>query len=187
MMVRFLYTKILTLPTAAVITPGSQTVTGNIFGGRPSPVIETSADLLLCTKTYIMADQFAIAALKVAAKVKYEESLPAGWNSMAFSSSLVLMFESTLEKDRMLKDVAIRYAAKKAATLRNRGEFMTMCKQNAEICFDILSASLPLHIPRGCPWYGKCHDGFIIAGKTKEFMCKANNCNRKEFDGIGDD
>jgi hypothetical protein len=74
---------------------------------------------------------------------------PNHWNSAPFVASLKLVYEETLENDRPLKDLAVKTAAKHAKELTDRGEFASLCKENAEITFDVLKASL-IRLCRRC-------------------------------------
>lgn len=101
---------------------------------------ESSAALLLNSRVYIIAELYDVPQLKELAKNKYQELVLAEWTSLSFVASLKLMYESTPESDRMLKDVAIKAAAGHIRELVDRGEFAALCKENGEIAFDILKA-----------------------------------------------
>ena len=67
-------------------------------------------------------------------------------------NSLKLMYEETMEKDRTLKDVAVKTAGDHVKELVNREEFVDLCKANGEVDFDILKASLTPSL-KPCPWH----------------------------------
>jgi hypothetical protein len=109
---------------------------------RASKTVEPSEAVLINTKVYIIGDKYDIQPLKDLATKKYGEALPNHWNSAPFVASLKLIYEGTLEKDRPLKDLAADTAAMHANELTDRGEFASLCKENGEITFDVLKASL---------------------------------------------
>jgi hypothetical protein len=83
---------------------------------------DTSQELLVHAAVYLIAEEKDILALKHLAKKKYEVALPNGRNSVAFCNSLRLIYDETPESDRLLWDVAISFAGKKAKELMDRGE-----------------------------------------------------------------
>jgi hypothetical protein len=91
---------------------------------------------------YIIADKYDISPLKTLAKIKYEAIASKEWNTPGFSTSLQLVYEETVETDRMLKDVAIVIAGKHAKELLDRGEFNDLCKMNGNVAYDVLKASV---------------------------------------------
>lgn len=102
----------------------------------------TSQELLVHTAVYLIAEEKDILALKQLAKKKYETALPTGWNSMAFCTSLRLIYSETPESDRLLWNVAISFAGKKAKELMDRGEFVELWKENGEIGLEVFRAHL---------------------------------------------
>lgn len=116
---------------------------------RASKTVEPAEAVLINTKVYIIGDKYDIQPLKDLAAKKYGEALPNHWNSAPFVASLKLVYEETLENDRPLKDLAVKTAAKHAKELTDRGEFASLCKENAEITFDVLKASL-IRLCRRC-------------------------------------
>jgi len=102
----------------------------------------TTKALVINTKVYIIGEKYMVPNLKEFATKKFETALVDQWNSKSFADSLRLMFDETLENDRMLKDVAIKYAGKKARQLVDRGEFATLLKEKGEIGFEIFKVSL---------------------------------------------
>jgi hypothetical protein len=96
---------------------------------------DASSELLIHTAIYFLAEEEDISELKELAKKKYEETLPNMWNSVAFRKSVKMLWDGTPENDRLLWDVATMYAGQKAKQLMDRGEFVSLCKENAEIGF----------------------------------------------------
>ena len=103
---------------------------------------DTSHEVLLATNIYIFGDYWQIAALKPAAAVEVQKSLDYGWNSVEFSTSLKYIFKYTRAEDRLLTDTAIVWTVQKAAELLNRGEFVEVCRENAELSFEVMKAGI---------------------------------------------
>ena len=85
-----------------------------------------SVSLLINAKTYIIADKYDIHSLKEWAVTKYKEVLPATWNSTSFVESARLIYENTLDNDRMLREVIIQKASENVKALFGRGEFVEL-------------------------------------------------------------
>ncbi|TVY58984.1 hypothetical protein LCER1_G001220 [Lachnellula cervina] len=101
-----------------------------------------SEPLITVVKVYIIADKYDVPALKKLATTKYKDLLQTAWDSESFSQSLELLFDQTMENDRMLKDVAIEFAGGKAQELMERQDFVSMIKENGNIGAEIFKASL---------------------------------------------
>lgn len=97
-----------------------------------------SLSLLVNAKIYIIADKYDIQALKEWAVAKYKEVLPATWNSPSFIESASLVFEKTLESDRMLREVIIRKASENAKALFDRGEFVALLQSHGDFAAEVL-------------------------------------------------
>lgn len=133
--------------------------------------------LLTNTKVYIIGDQLQIPDLKILAKEKYKEVVSAGWNSAAFVASLKLLYEETMETDRLLKDIAIETAGKHVRDLCGRDDFVALCKESGDIAFDILRASLPVEPPvKACTdCYRTTHVHYL--GRIRRWQFHCTRCN----------
>lgn len=183
LMIRYFYTNQLVTPASAIKTsPPTVTISG--VAAPPivdiAPPVDTSSSLLLYTQVYIMADRFAVPDLKVEAKHKYQLALPSGWNSEAFSKSLVMMWDNTMPEDRMLKDVAIDHAGRHAVELIDRGDFVAAIKGNTDLAFEFAKATVecrkavPVVKTAGvCSAYGLSHSNFVVTGRRSKYYCKA--------------
>jgi hypothetical protein len=121
--------------------------------------------LLLDVKLYIMGDKYDVQRLKSLAKAKYETAVATEWNiDSSFSASLKLLYEETLDSDRFLKDIAMKTASDHAKELTDRGEFVSLCKENGEIAFDILKAWLN-RATKACP-HGHDQKGYSVSKQT---------------------
>ncbi|TVY90574.1 hypothetical protein LAWI1_G002952 [Lachnellula willkommii] len=148
----------------------------------PGPT-QFSADALLTNaRVFVIADKYDIQGLKQLATKKYETAVPNAWNCAEFVGSLKLLYEETLESDRVLKDVAVKTAGKHVNDLVDRGEFAALCKVNGELGFDILKASLTAKtLPaKNCgpstPSCPTCQRNFFVKTVGFEgdgFYCKA--------------
>lgn len=94
--------------------------------------------LLINAKVYVIADKYEIQALKDLAVAKYKEVLPDTWNSPSFSESALLVYNNTVEIDRMLRDVIVQGASKNAKTLLDRGEFVDLLKSQSDLAVEVL-------------------------------------------------
>lgn len=86
-------------------------------------------------------DFLDIPALKDLAKVKYEALVVMGWNDPAFAESIRLLSLNTWEKDRDIKDIAIKTAQKSVKALLDRVKFRTLLKDIGEVAFHILHSA----------------------------------------------
>lgn len=125
--------------------------------------------LLLNVKLYIMADRYDVQPLKVLAKTKYEQIIGNAWNDVSFAASLKMLYDETLESDRLMKDIAVKTAGQNIKTLVDRGEFATLLKSNGEIAFDILKSSLGNSL-KDCPWGGVAHADWVSRSGS-EYNC----------------
>ncbi|KAG0646411.1 Kelch repeat and BTB domain-containing 5, partial [Hyphodiscus hymeniophilus] len=105
---------------------------------------ESSAggSVLMNAKVYVAADKYDIPTLKREAQKKQEEVLDRGWNSASFVTSLKVLYEGTMDTDRALRDITMKFVGKHAKELMDRGEFVSLVREDNEICFDVLKASL---------------------------------------------
>jgi hypothetical protein len=153
--------------TPQTSTPQSSTST------EASKTVESAEAVLINTKVYIIGDKYDIQPLKDLAAKKYGEALLNHWNSAPFVASLKLVYEETLENDRPLKDLAVKTAAKHAKELTDRDDFASLCKENAEITFDVLKASLKITPGSICP---ECETGMYVRKHTYEACDYCCNC-----------
>jgi hypothetical protein len=144
-----------------VISSSSSSSSANLKSSYQN-VAPTGEDgpLLLNAKLYIMADRYDVQPLKVLAKTKYEQVIGNGWNHPGFAASLKILYDETLETDRLMKDIAIKTAGQNAKVLVDRGEFANLLKSNGEIAFDILKSSMGVSM-EDCPWGGVEHASWV--------------------------
>jgi hypothetical protein len=132
--------------------------------------------LLIHTSVYLLADEKDISALKRLAKQRYEETVPGGWNSPEFCTSLRKIFDETPENDRSFWDMARDLAGERAKELMDRGEFVSLCKERGDISTEIFKAYLAkasklpkvTYInPNGCPNHGVSHAPYVVEAKAR--------------------
>jgi hypothetical protein len=102
------------------------------------PIGLNSISLLINAKTYIIADKYDIHLLKEWAVTKYKEVLPATWNSTSFVESARLIYENTLDDDRMLREVIIQKASENVKALFGRGEFVELLQSHGDFAIEVL-------------------------------------------------
>lgn len=129
-------------------------------------------------KVYILADRYNIQPLKDLATLKYGGA-PFILNDDSFVNSLELLYEQTHDRDRGLKDLAIKMAAEHSELLMDREMFPTLCKANGDIAFDVFQAFVNrTATPRVCVWHNttRCMSSRLqlTHGNAYPFKCSAN-------------
>ena len=104
----------------------------------PPPFMFNSVSLLINAKIYIIADKYNIHSLKEWAVTKYKEVLLATWNSTSFVESARLIYENTLDDDRMLREVIIQKASENVKALFDRGEFVELLRSHGDFAMEVL-------------------------------------------------
>jgi hypothetical protein len=94
-------------------------------------------------KMYIIADKNEIEALKKLASEKYKDVVPSCWNSVAFIESARLIYENTVETDRVLKEVIAQIAADNIKTLLGMGEFIELLNCFGDLAIGVLKRVVP--------------------------------------------
>lgn len=98
-----------------------------------------SASLLVNAKVYIVADKYELDTLKKLASDKFNRFLPCGiWNSSDFTESARLVYENTMETDRMLRDIIVQTASINVKALLDRGEFVELLKDHGDLATEIM-------------------------------------------------
>jgi len=102
------------------------------------PISHNSYSLLINAKIYVIADKYDIQALKEWATTKYKEVLPTTWNSTAFIESARLIYDNTLDNDRVLRDIIIQKASENVKVLFDRGEFIDLLQAGGDFAMEVL-------------------------------------------------
>lgn len=97
------------------------------------PETNPSEPLITLVKLYTLADKYDVPALKKLSTTKFQDNLLWEWENGSFTSSIRLLYDETLEDDRMLKDAIMAFAGLKVATLMDREDFVGLIKERGEI------------------------------------------------------
>lgn len=126
------------LPILDVGSPANET-TATKEPDFPSPPKKlNSHSLIINAKVYIIADKNDILALKQWAAKKYKDVLEDAWNSPIFIESIRLIYDNTIEMDRILRDVVVREVKKHARDLIDREEFVDLYKSQPDFAIEVL-------------------------------------------------
>ena len=79
------------------------------------------------------------------AVAKYKHVLPKTWNSSAFTESALLVYNNTVETDRIFRDVIVEGASKNVKTLLDRGEFVDLLKSQSDLAVEVLRKVVSNH------------------------------------------
>ncbi|CAG8950511.1 hypothetical protein HYFRA_00007008 [Hymenoscyphus fraxineus] len=102
----------------------------------------TNSELLVHSRVYTIADKFLIPNLKKLAAERFEIELKKinANNLEVFTPVLRDVFEGSGPDDMQLKDMCTAMAARLYSDLASNEGFVSLCKENGEICFGILEA-----------------------------------------------
>jgi hypothetical protein len=98
--------------------------------------------LLVNVQVYVLADKNDITALKKRAKEKYAEVVMFLWNTPGFSASANLLYDNTLQSDRLLRDVIAKTAKEHIRTLIYEEDFVEVMVRNGDLAVDVLKSVL---------------------------------------------
>jgi hypothetical protein len=176
-MLTFMYTGFYTVDSTRFSANGRESINEEIYSimGR---------ELLPHTDVYMLAEEKDVPTPKRLASQKYEAALARGWNSAEFITKLRHIHEGTPENNRLLWNLAVAFASKTVKELLKREDFVALCKEKAEIGFEILKAYVELksrpqpniHLAPGCPALSALHCQYIIlasADVADTFCCTA--------------
>jgi hypothetical protein len=89
--------------------------------------------------------KYEIQALKDLAVAKYKHVLLETWNSFTFTESALLVYNNTVETDRMMRDAIVEGASKNVKTLLDRGEFVDLLKSQSDLAVKVLRKVVSNH------------------------------------------
>jgi hypothetical protein len=112
---------------------------------KTQPESLNPVSLLINAKVYIIADKYEIQALKDLAAAKYKSVLPKTWNSSAFTESSGLVYNNTLDTDRMLRNAIVQEASKHVKILLDRGEFVDLLESRGDLAVEVLKNVVSNH------------------------------------------
>jgi hypothetical protein len=87
-------------------------------------------------RMYALADKYQISGLKALAQRKFQKAALQHWNSEEFAPALHIVFTSTLEEDRGLRDVVISTISRDR--LLEKPEVRAVVKELPELAFGLL-------------------------------------------------
>jgi hypothetical protein len=87
-------------------------------------------------RMYALADKYQISGLKALAQRKFEEAARQHWNSEEFAPALHIVYTSTLEEDRGLRDIVIATISRDR--LLEKPEVRATVKDLPELAFGLL-------------------------------------------------
>jgi len=87
-------------------------------------------------RMYALADKYQISGLKALAQRKFQKAALQHWNSEEFAPALRIVYTSTLEEDRGLRDVVISTISRDR--LLEKPEVRTAVKELPELAFGLL-------------------------------------------------
>jgi hypothetical protein len=87
-------------------------------------------------RMYALADKYQISGLKALAQRKFQKAALQHWNSEEFAPALRIVYTSTLEEDRGLRDVVISTISRDR--LLEKPEVRAMVKDLPELAFGLL-------------------------------------------------
>lgn len=108
-----------------------------------------------------MAEKYDIYDLKILAANKFQAALPNEWNSRSMTTSIKIMYEEIPVQD-ILKKIAMNWAVDHIQDLLGREEFVDLCKERSDVCFDLLWKQNPLI--KQCP---ACENDKLVRTVTK--------------------
>ena len=92
--------------------------------------------LVTHARMYALADKYQISGLKALAQRKFQKAALQHWNSEEFAPALHIVFTSTLEEDRGLRDVVISTISRDR--LLEKPEVRAVVKDLPELAFGLL-------------------------------------------------
>jgi hypothetical protein len=108
----------------------------------PTPTeTATSYSLVFNTEIYIAVEKFDIPALKELATQKYESRVSVHWNSPEYSEAAELLWENTVDNDRLLRNVVIEVSNEHIDDLLDCGEFVKLMGSQGSFCLEVLRVS----------------------------------------------
>ncbi|OBS22615.1 hypothetical protein FPOA_08951 [Fusarium poae] len=108
-----------------------------------------TSSMIFDAQVYQIADKYDIPALKAHSKEKFASAVAAGWNMDDFPLSVSVVYDSTPQEDRGLRDLAVEISRKNIDTLLGRDGFCELLRKTADFAADLIPFLC------GGPSYGK--------------------------------
>lgn len=101
---------------------------------------ESDAPAVLHAKMYALADKYGLdKGLKALCKTKFQAEAEAGWKNETFVDACILVFTSTPESDRGLRDVVVEVVVINAEELMQSKKFSTELKEMGTLATESLA------------------------------------------------
>jgi hypothetical protein len=98
--------------------------------------------LLVNVQLYIIADKYDIGALKKRVTEKFTEVVGQLWDTPSFRASAKLLYDNTLQSDRLLRDVIAETAKKNILNLIDKPDFEELMVNHGDLAVDVLKSVL---------------------------------------------
>jgi hypothetical protein len=115
-------------------------------------------DLCLHAKVYALGEKYSIPALKEASLQKFEECAQTSWKSSSFRDAVKIVFTSTPDHDKGLRDVVFRTLFLHRAELAGDVQMETVIREIDGLAYGLwkMISALP-----GGPTCNACHSVYI--------------------------
>ncbi|KAI9809482.1 MAG: hypothetical protein M1826_003896, partial [Phylliscum demangeonii] len=107
----------------------------------PTDLLECSA-LTVHARMYAIADKYQIPGLKDLSKRKFSTTVTDKWNNESFSHAVRVVYNSTPQNDRGLRDVVARIGREHIHALRDRGEFKCVLREVNDFTLNVLNLAV---------------------------------------------
>ncbi|KAH7323827.1 hypothetical protein BKA65DRAFT_75515 [Rhexocercosporidium sp. MPI-PUGE-AT-0058] len=139
------------------IKDSTATTDANTNSNPPNTILYDP--FLLNIKMFALADYFSVLPLKTLSLKKFQATVLECWNTSSFVSILSHLHTKNemYERDDKLRKFAVRVAGRNAGVLQDRGEFVELCRENAEVGWAVLKVALnegqAVPVAKKCPWF----------------------------------
>lgn len=162
------------------------------YGGQASSSDNDSStdeqELCLHANVYALGEKYGVATLKEASLQKFEKDAQTSWKSSAFRDAVKIVFTSTAEHDKGLRDVVIRTLSLHRKELAGDTEMERVIREIDGLAFGLWKTSSVL--PAG-PTCNACQSVYIRVcrrphGKTTKSASAYNSfltcdCRQEDF------
>lgn len=99
---------------------------------------EEEAPSLLNARMYAIGEKYGIPGLKGLALKKFERAIENNWENNTFCSVIILIYNSTHQGDRGLRDAVTKVACQNAGILKTKSEFQAVLDTLTPFTADLL-------------------------------------------------
>ncbi|KAK8208940.1 hypothetical protein M8818_003903 [Zalaria obscura] len=109
------------------------------------PTVISQSHLIVHTKMYALGEKYGIPGLKALALVRFEESANIHWRGAEFAEAIPVIYTSTIEQDRGLRDAVVRKTISERTSLLRKVEIETVMKDINQFAYDIVKEAMRCH------------------------------------------